>query len=92
MLTHGGIVGQVWRNGTRQARLAKLLSSVRVAALDEALGRRAGVLLAAAGTSDVVDAALVLLARGGDQIVTSDPHDLVRLASAARMDLEILVV
>ncbi len=36
-----------------------------VIALDEELGRRAGVLLGRAGSSDVVDAAVVLLARDG---------------------------
>jgi hypothetical protein len=40
-------------------------------------------LLAAAGTSDPVDATVVLLARAGDRIITSDVGDLSRLASAA---------
>ena len=44
--THGGVVGQVWRGGARQAVVSRLLASVRVAALDEDLGRSAGVLLA----------------------------------------------
>ena len=36
-----------------------------------------------AGTTDPVDATVVLLARPGDRILTSDPDDLTRLASAA---------
>lgn len=88
-LTHGGVVGQVWRGGPRQARLAVLLAAVETAALDEALGRRAGLLLAAAGTSDVVDAALVVLAADGDDIVTSDPDDLTVLAVASGTHVEI---
>lgn len=91
-ITHGGVVGQVWRSGARQAVIARLLASVRVAALDEDLGRRAGALLARTSTSDVIDAALVLLARDGDTILTSDPRDLAILAAAAQADLEIVQI
>lgn len=90
-LTHGGIVAQVWRGGSgRQARLAKALLGTVVVPLDNDLGRRAGVLLARAGLADAIDAALVALCRPGDQIVTSDPHDIAALAHAARLDLDIV--
>ncbi len=72
--------------------MSRLLAGTRVFALDEELGRRAGALLARTSTSDVVDAALVLLAGDGDMILTSDPRDLEILASAARADLEIVPV
>lgn len=92
-LTHGGVVGQVWRGGTgRQANLARLLPGVAVVPLDETLGRQAGVLLGAAGTSDVIDAAVVLLAVDGDIICTSDPSDLTALAEASRTHLELVPV
>ena len=92
-LSHGGVVGQVWRGGGgRQARLAKLLPGVKITPLDEALGRRAGSLLARARTADVIDAALVLLARDGDMILTSDPGDLEHLAFAAGLHVEIVPV
>jgi predicted nucleic acid-binding protein len=92
-LSHGGVVGQVWRGGgTRQARLARLLAALEIAPLDEALGRRAGALLARARKSDVVDAALVLLAADGDYILTSDPNDLGPLAFAAGLQVEIIPV
>lgn len=81
--THGGVVGQVWRGGGRQARLAKLLAGTEVAPLDDELGRRAGVLLARARRRDVIDAAVVLLSDDGDSIVTSDPDDLRPLAAIA---------
>jgi len=42
-----------------------------------------GLLQAAAGTSDPVDATVVLLAQAGDRIVTGDAGDLPRLAAAA---------
>lgn len=91
-VTHGGVVGQVWRGGARQALLARLLASVEVVALDDSLGRRAGALLALSCSSDVIDAAVVLLASDGDDILTSDPGDLVALADAADTHVELLVV
>jgi hypothetical protein len=49
-LSHGGVIGQVWRGGSgRQATLARLLPGVDLRALDDDLGRRAGVQLGAAG-------------------------------------------
>jgi len=92
-ITHGGVVGQVWRGGTgRQARIAQLLAGTRVMALDDVLGRRAGVLLARARASDVVDAAVVLLASDGDTIMTSDANDLEPLVHAAGVHAELVVV
>jgi len=92
-LSHGGILGQVWRGrGSRQALLAMVLGSVEVRPLDRSLGRAAGELLALTRTSDVIDAALVLLASDGDQIVTSDPDDIEPLARAARRHVDIITV
>lgn len=81
-ITHGGVVGQVWRGGPRQARLAAALMGIDVVPLDDRLGRAAGQLMRAAKSSDVVDAALVLLASDDDDIVTSDPDDIRALARA----------
>ena len=90
-LTHGGVVAQVWRGGSgRQARLARALLGTHVLPLDHELGRRAGVLLARSGLVDAIDAALVALCGRGDQIVTSDPHDIAALADAAQLDIDIL--
>ena len=89
-VTHGGVVGQVWRGGTRQARLATALAGVDVRALDGSLGRSAGELLAATGTSDLIDAALVLLAVDGDEIVTLDREDMEVLVAAAGRHVELL--
>lgn len=92
-LSHGGVIGQVWRGGgARQARLTKLLAAIKITPLDEQLGRRAGALLARARRSDVIDAAVVLLAKDGDFILTSDPHDLEPLAFAAGLQVEIIPV
>jgi hypothetical protein len=92
-VTHGGIVGQAWRGrGPKQARLAAALDHLDVQNLDDALGRRAGELLAASRQSDVVDAALVLLAEDGDVIATSDPDDLEPLARAGDRHVELVRV
>jgi len=92
-LTHGAVVGQVWRGGSgRQARLARFLPALDVAALDGALGRRAGMLLGRARAADVVDAALVLLAQDGDSVLTSDPEDIMRLAVSAGLDVDVMRV
>jgi hypothetical protein len=77
-----GVLGQVWRDGRRQARLARLLgaSNVEVEPLDEERARRAGQLCGATGTSDVIDASVVLCARArGQRILTSDVDDIRRL-------------
>ena len=92
-VTHGGVVGQVWRGGgARQALLARALNGIDVRALDEQLGRRSGALLARTGTSDVIDAALVLLAEDTDHIATSDLSDLRVLAEAADQRVELIPV
>ena len=83
-LTHGGVVGQAWRgHGPRSALQAKALTGIDVRPLGEDLGKRAGELLARAKKSDVIDAALVLLASDGDAIAPSDTKDIQRLAQAA---------
>jgi hypothetical protein len=92
-LTHGGVIGQVWRGGYgRQANLARLIRGVDVRALDHDLGRRAGVLLGVAAANDVIDAAVVLLADEGDEIYTSDAGDLRGLAEAAGAHVELIEV
>lgn len=92
-VSHGGVVGQAWRGGgPRQARLARALDAIEVRPLDVALGRAAGELLAKAKRSDVIDAAIVLLADDGDYIVTSDPDDIAPLARAAGRHVELIRV
>jgi hypothetical protein len=92
-VTNGGVVAQVWRGGrSRQALVARLLTNVDVVPIDDSLGRLAGMLLALAGTSDAVDAALICLARDGDDIVTSDPGDLRDLARTFGAHVELIRV
>lgn len=90
--THGGVIGQVWRGGARQALLAKLIPGLEIVAVDRQLGERAGVLLGRTRMKDVVDAALVALAADGDVILTSDPDDLAALAEAAGLHVDLVGV
>lgn len=92
-VTHGGVIGQVWRGGDkRQASIARLLPGVEVQPLDESFGKRVGVLLGVAKATDVVDAGVVLLAEDGDEIYTSDPSDLRALARAAGRHVDLVQV
>ncbi len=83
LVTSSPVVAQVWRDGRKQALVARLVAATRVDAPGESAARSAGSLLAKTRTSDVVDALLAVLARDGDTILTSDPADLRRLLDAA---------
>lgn len=89
-VTHGGVLGQAWRGGPRQARLAAAVEGITVEPIDQALGRAAGELLGAARRSDVIDACLVLLAGDGDEIVTEDRHDVEVLVAATGRHVELI--
>lgn len=90
-LSHGGVVGQAWRGrGPRQTLLSTALTAIDVRPLDDALGRAAGELLAVSKRADVIDAALVLLASDGDEILTSDPDDIEALAAASGRHVEVI--
>lgn len=89
-VTHAGVVGQVWRSGPRQARLSRALDGMDIRALDDDLGRAAGVLLGQTGKADVIDAGVVLLANDGDDILTSDRADLEPMVAAAGRHVELI--
>jgi hypothetical protein len=92
-VTNGGVVAQIWRGGRgRQVPVAQLLAGIQIVALDDGLGRRAGMLLARTGRADAIDAAIVCLAADGDDILTSDPGDLRVLAEAAEVHVELITV
>jgi hypothetical protein len=82
-LVPAGVLAQVWRGGP-QANLSRLLAGCTVSPLDETLARAAGTLCGQAGTSDVVDASVVVLAHVmAAPVVTGDAADLRVLAGAA---------
>jgi hypothetical protein len=80
--TNANAVAQVWRNGAKQSRLARLLHDVKIEPITREDGYRAGELLAATRTKDVVDATVALLAKAKDLLYTSDPGDLRKLCTA----------
>lgn len=72
-------LAQAIRRPERQVRLARLIRqpTTDVVSLDRVDATNVGRLLAASGTSDIVDAHVVVCARRADQrVVTSDPEDL----------------
>jgi hypothetical protein len=73
------VVGQVWRDGRKQANLARVLAGVGIEPLSKDDGRRIGELLAQAGSSDVVDAHVALMTAPADLILTSHPGDIRKL-------------
>ena len=82
-----GVLAQVWR-GSASPGLAHALSGrmVQVIPLDERTAKGVGALLGRSGTSDIVDASVVLCALvNGDRIVTSDPGDIRRLDPRAHV-------
>ncbi len=81
------VIAQAWRGAARQARLAVVLSGTDVVVADGPLSRRAGELLAVAGTADVLDALVALVAkdRPGCEIITSDPDDIHHLLQALQV-------
>ncbi|MEO5680117.1 MAG: PIN domain-containing protein [Acidimicrobiales bacterium] len=90
IVTSSGCIAQAWRQGgPRQALLARLLGGTNEAALDHQVSRRLGELCAAAGSNDVVDAHVALLARHDDVLVTSDPKDLGVLLRARGADVHV---
>jgi hypothetical protein len=86
------VLAQVWRGGP-QARLSRLLRGCRVEALGEREARAAGSALGRSGTSDLVDATVVVAAGARrDLVVTSDPDDLRGIAGALGVTLRLRVV
>jgi hypothetical protein len=81
-------LAQAIRQPERQVRLSRLIRQpgTDVIALGRVDATHVGRLLAASGTSDVVNAHVVICARRADQsVVTSDPGDLRQLDPALRL-------
>lgn len=74
-----GVLAQAWRDGRRQAQLARLLNApnTEIVALDRRQALRVGEICARTRTSDVVDASVVACAQERKhRVVTSDPDDI----------------
>lgn len=92
LVTSAPIVGQAWRDGARQARLARVLAMIDVRTVDLGDAKRAGALLGRAGGADVVDALVALLAMPGDQLLTSDVDDMTRLVDQSDGKVTVVAV
>jgi predicted nucleic acid-binding protein len=82
MILPSAVLAQVWRDGTRQAILSRMLRNPGLveAPLHHADAERVGELLRDSGTSDVVDAHVAVLAEHLQvPVITSDPDDISRL-------------
>lgn len=85
------VLGQAWRGGP-QARLSRLVHGCLIEPFTEQQARAAGAALTRSGSSDLIDAAVVTTAlERNDMIVTSDPDDLRRIASALGRSVELYV-
>jgi hypothetical protein len=87
-----GVLAQAWRGGP-QAELSRLLRGCRVEDINEVRGRAAGHACGRSKTADVIDATVAIgaIARG-DLVVTSDPKDIKRIASALDARLEVIPI
>jgi len=82
IIVPAGVLAQAWRDGARQANLAKLLHArdVTIVELTAALAKAAGELCGRTGTRDVVDASIVIVTRQRrGAVATSDSADLRQL-------------
>jgi hypothetical protein len=79
-LVPAGVLAQAWRDGARQAQLARLLQGCDVVDLDAATAKRIGTLLGASDTPDVIDAHVAVLAADrAATVITSDVGDIEHL-------------
>ena len=91
-VTTAPVVAQVSRS-PRQAQLYRFLRGCRVVPFTAEQAHDVGALLAAAGTADVVDAHLVIVAAAlSASVLTADPDDLNRLASCLKAPVTVLSV
>jgi hypothetical protein len=89
VIVPAGVLGQVFRDGSRQVRLGALLSAPtsEVPPLDQILAEAAGALCGRTRTSDVIDASVVLSARRcRAPVITSDVGDLRKLDPSLRLE------
>lgn len=89
------VVAQVHRGGRDRARIDRVLKAVdEIVPTTEEIARRAGELLAAAGTDDAIDAIVVAeaLASVPAVIVTSDRPDMRRLLDTQSDGARVVVI
>lgn len=86
------VITQVWRSPS-QVKIARIINASLIEPIDLGVAQEAGLLCAATGTSDTVDAAVAVIAkRLRADVATSDPGDLKDLMDAAGATARILVM
>ena len=86
------VVAQVSRS-PQQAQLRRFLTGCVVVPLGESEAHEAGRLLGMTRTADVVDAVVVAIAiRQKAMIITSDPDDIERLATASGREAVVVTI
>lgn len=87
------VTAQAWRDGRRQAQLARALGDCRPEILSDELARKAGELCRRSRTSDIVDAVVVESAgRRNDDVYTGDTGDLEHLAEQVTNQIAIIPI
>ncbi len=79
VVTSATVVAQASRDPRRQANLARVLTGVDIAVLDDVAAKKVGELLRANGTSDLADAHVALLVQPQARVLTSDEADIKAL-------------
>jgi hypothetical protein len=92
-----GVIAQAWRDGSRQALLARALVHCDEVPLEESLARATGLLCGRPETADIVDAPVALVAAAGSRfrpaaLITSDPNDLRHLLEALGVSVRLVTV
>jgi hypothetical protein len=91
------VIAQAWRDGSRQARLARALHQCDEVALEDRLARSAGVLCGKASTADVIDASVALVAaaashHGPVAVLTSDMEDIRTLLDELNLTASVRLI
>ncbi|MGC1512350.1 MAG: hypothetical protein WA797_05490 [Acidimicrobiales bacterium] len=92
VVTSTAVVAQTWRDPRRQVNLARVLTGVDIAALDDVAAKKVGKLLRANGTSDLADAHVALLVQPQERVLTSDEADIKALLRTRRVKAVIIRV
>ncbi len=92
-----GVVAQAWRGGSRQALLSRALTHCDEVPLEGSLARATGLLCGRAGTADIVDASVALVAAARSQtgptaLITSDPTDLRHLLQTLNASVRLVAI
>ena len=92
-----GVIAHAWRGGSRQALLSRALTHCDEVPLEGSLARTTGLLCGRAGTADIVDASVALVAAARSQtgptaLITFDPTDLRHLLQTLNASVRLVAI